>query len=239
MKTACPWCQQHYEIESQYLGSAVECTSCGKAFKIAPPEEDETVPELVPVPEFAVEPVTTTFGANLTACPDCGNMVSKLAAACPRCGRPFQAPAVVDDGVRRPRESIGEMFAKADREQAKRSGGFSWFGFTLMAIISFVIIGSLAGSHASGEAKALVTIILLALTLFVGFWGNASLTGSQQHIICPNTRCCYTGPGKVSGGTSGCLLLILFCLGILPGILYLLFAGKPGVVCPRCGMQIR
>ena len=27
---------------------------------------------------------------NLTPCPDCGRMVSRLAKTCPQCGRPFQ-----------------------------------------------------------------------------------------------------------------------------------------------------
>jgi len=29
-------------------------------------------------------------GGNLIPCPDCGQMVSRLAVSCPRCGRPFQ-----------------------------------------------------------------------------------------------------------------------------------------------------
>ena len=28
---------------------------------------------------------------NLDPCPDCGQMVSRLAKACPRCGRPLQS----------------------------------------------------------------------------------------------------------------------------------------------------
>lgn len=61
----------------------------------------------------------------------------------------------------------------------------------------------------------------------------------QNFIICPNLNCGYRGSGVKSGGSSGCLLIILLLLGILPGILYLLFCGKPGIVCPKCGMKIR
>jgi len=31
----------------------------------------------------------TSGDANLTPCPDCGRMVSRLAVACPQCGRPL------------------------------------------------------------------------------------------------------------------------------------------------------
>lgn len=62
---------------------------------------------------------------------------------------------------------------------------------------------------------------------------------SSLFVICPNPNCGYQGTGKKSGGTSGCLLVILLLLGVLPGILYLLFCGKPGVICPRCGIKIR
>ena len=57
-------------------------------------------------------------------------------------------------------------------------------------------------------------------------------------IICPNPNCGYQGKGKQVGGSNGCLLIILLCLGILPGILYLLWAPKKGVVCPKCGCRI-
>jgi len=31
-------------------------------------------------------------GPNLDPCPDCGQMVSRLAKTCPRCGRPLHQP---------------------------------------------------------------------------------------------------------------------------------------------------
>lgn len=57
-------------------------------------------------------------------------------------------------------------------------------------------------------------------------------------IICPNPNCGYRGEGKKVGGNNGCLILILLCFGILPGILYLLFCPRKGVVCPKCGVRI-
>jgi hypothetical protein len=32
-----------------------------------------------------------TGGSNLAPCPDCGQMLSPLAKACPHCGRPLQS----------------------------------------------------------------------------------------------------------------------------------------------------
>lgn len=62
---------------------------------------------------------------------------------------------------------------------------------------------------------------------------------SRIFIICPNNNCGYRGTGKEQGGKSGCLFIILLFLGIIPGILYLLYCGKPSVICPKCGMKIR
>ncbi len=36
MKTECPHCKQHYEIEDQYNGQIVECTTCQKEFCVEP-----------------------------------------------------------------------------------------------------------------------------------------------------------------------------------------------------------
>lgn len=57
-------------------------------------------------------------------------------------------------------------------------------------------------------------------------------------IICPNVNCGYRGKGKKVGGVNALLFLILFCFGILPGILYALCCKKPGTICPRCGQRI-
>jgi len=48
--------------------------------------------------EQKTSPVSVQSNANLTACPDCKGKVSKLAAACPHCGRPLSAHQVGDGG---------------------------------------------------------------------------------------------------------------------------------------------
>ena len=84
-----------------------------------------------------------------------------------------------------------------------------------------------------------VCIVIIFCLITVVKKSNQSKLNSSM-IICPNPNCNYRGPGKSDGSKSGCLLLILLCLGILPGILYLLFCGKSNsMICPRCGMRIR
>lgn len=61
----------------------------------------------------------------------------------------------------------------------------------------------------------------------------------KDNIICPNPNCGYRGRGKRIGGQSGCLLVILLCLGIIPGLIYMMFSGASGIQCPRCGMRVR
>lgn len=41
MRTKCPLCNQHYEIEDQYLNQSIECPKCKETFVIQPIEEKE------------------------------------------------------------------------------------------------------------------------------------------------------------------------------------------------------
>lgn len=77
-------------------------------------------------------------------------------------------------------------------------------------------------------------VVLLLIVLFVVFSRPRG-----QNIICPNVNCKYTGWANYEGRKSGCLLLILLCLGILPGIIYLLWAGQRTLNCPKCGFKIQ
>lgn len=76
----------------------------------------------------------------------------------------------------------------------------------------------------------IVLIIVIVMIVFV------VMRVKSRKITCPN--CGFTGQGKPDGA-SGCLTIILLMIGIIPGILYLLFCGKSGIICPKCGMRIR
>ena len=42
MKTICSHCGQHFDVDEEYLGNSVECSSCGQQFVI------QTIPENMP-----------------------------------------------------------------------------------------------------------------------------------------------------------------------------------------------
>lgn len=58
-------------------------------------------------------------------------------------------------------------------------------------------------------------------------------------IICPNVNCGYQGPSrKVARGSAGTMIL-LFILGVLPGIIYAIVYNGHRLLCPKCGCHIR
>ena len=60
MQIGCPNCRSQYDISPEYIGQKITCSICKKEFVIENP--------------------------NLFPCPDCFSLISKRAAACPRCG---------------------------------------------------------------------------------------------------------------------------------------------------------
>lgn len=79
-------------------------------------------------------------------------------------------------------------------------------------------------------------VIIFAVIVLVLLW---LIDMRGRKIICPNAQCGYRGTGRATGGRSGCLLIVLLMLGLIPGLIYMLFTGKSGVCCPKCGMRIR
>ena len=45
MKTECPHCGQHYEVEENFAGQNVECSQCGKEFEVRAILQPEILPK--------------------------------------------------------------------------------------------------------------------------------------------------------------------------------------------------
>lgn len=97
-----------------------------------------------------------------------------------------------------------------------------------------IIIPAITSGNSGEAVGAVVVCMLLALLVWI-----LAKARKRNFIICYNTNCGYRGQGKLEGADNGCLLLLLFCCGIFPAILYILFCGKKSLICPQCGCKIR
>ena len=61
---------------------------------------------------------------------------------------------------------------------------------------------------------------------------------APETIICPNPNCGYRGAPRRESRGSCLIAVLLLCLGIVPGVLYLVIMSGHRYYCPRCGLQI-
>ena len=90
MKTECPHCGQHYEVDKEYIDQIVECTSCGQEFVVeiqpeqgnvvAPPPPEPPVQEQVAYAQAqtqtntaTTEPQFSSSGLKALTCEMCGS----------------------------------------------------------------------------------------------------------------------------------------------------------------------
>ncbi len=66
MKTKCPFCGQHYDVEADYNGETVDCQNCGKDFIITPLKTPLT-PVAAPVAVSASAPVPVRTQSPVSA----------------------------------------------------------------------------------------------------------------------------------------------------------------------------
>lgn len=82
-------------------------------------------------------------------------------------------------------------------------------------------------------------ILILLIAGLISVLRTERTRRRELQIICPNPNCGYRGKGVRTDGTSGCLFMLFLCIGVVPGLLYLILCGKPEIICPKCGMKIR
>ena len=119
MKTQCPNCRKIHETDSREIGRKTKCPDCGQEFE---PEN----PALVP-------------------CPDCFELISKRAAACPKCGAQLKEIVAAAPPADRPARSAVDISKEKELAHYRPAGmNFFWgivFGIvTLPILIGFIIL---------------------------------------------------------------------------------------------------
>ena len=77
----CPSCLTKYQSAIEKSGSPINCPSCRHYFLI--PSKSTFIPD-----QDQQQQSTGEQQPKLIDCPDCGASISRLATACPKCGRP-------------------------------------------------------------------------------------------------------------------------------------------------------
>jgi len=66
-----------------------------------------------------------------------------------------------------------------------------------------------------------------------------NLSSIKGSFICPNPKCSYVGEPSREPKGSSMMALLLLCLGLIPGLLYCVFASGYRYKCPKCGLVLR
>lgn len=95
MKTSCPHCGQHYELEDSFAGQPVTCERCWKDFTVPAEKPSAAVPPPEPKPEPAKAPAAEKSKIPAPAvpvaetpqrCPYCSGAVPAGVKKCRHCG---------------------------------------------------------------------------------------------------------------------------------------------------------
>lgn len=62
---------------------------------------------------------------------------------------------------------------------------------------------------------------------------NIAAEASRPTHIC--SQCGFAGKPKMESQQNGCIVLILLCFFVIPGIIYIIATSKARPVCPKCG----
>lgn len=238
MKTFCPHCGILYDIDEKYTGKSITCQRCSSDF-IVYPANDGSGNNRSPKP--SVPPSAPAASSRLTTCPDCGQSVSVRASSCPHCGAPLNAPMppVYPQQQSAPQPPVYPQQQSAPMADVSQQGVFTKNIATLernkiadicgaiLVILTFLffMLGTDAAVEESYKFYLIGFITLIcAIGCFAGF----------RTISC--TRCGYHGRALQHGGPNGCAFILLLCIGIVPGLIYM-FAVPTHYKCPNCGQE--
>ena len=203
----------------------IQCPHCSQKYEVGEEfigqavhcekcEKDFIVEESGNVPSAG----TDSSNSCLFSCPDCGHEVSKRASTCPHCGAPLQAeaaPVVI--------QTAGFTRDVAEIIYETWPWRLGWF-FAVLGTVSVILAIILGNKPIVWPVPAFICFFIMALCF------------RQRYIKCH--RCGYEGDFKTSGGPNGCAFILLLCLGILPGLIYM-FAVPTHKTCPRCGQEAK
>ena len=86
MKTECPHCGQHYEVDKEYIDQIVECTSCGQEFVVEIMSGENNPLEEVVQPPSAAATVDTEYHNTVVTCEQPEASGGLKALTCEMCG---------------------------------------------------------------------------------------------------------------------------------------------------------
>lgn len=223
MKTFCPHCGILYDISENYTGKSITCRRCSSDF-IVYPANDGAGNNRAPKPPVP-PPSAPAASSRLTTCPDCGQSVSLRASSCPHCGAPLNAPQPPvypqQQYAPMPNASQQGVFTK-NIATLEHNPIADIFG-SILLIISFILLVIGINSGYQFILMSFITLIC-AIGCFAGF----------RTIMC--SRCGYHGRPIQYGGPNGCAFILLLCIGIVPGLIYM-FAVPTHYKCPNCGQE--
>ena len=214
MKTTCPNCSQRLEYGDDFAGTTAPCPKCGAMVAFPSltfcPDCGANVSRLAEVcPDCGAE----LSLPKLTVCPDCGAKVSRRAETCPQCGAPLSEP-----------KSAPASTAPVNVAPGKVSQSATNVILGMVAVV--VAIHGLVFAWMDRSAPIAVVGFLILL-------GGAVAVEKSWRIKCP---CGYYGAPIITGRAGCAVEGCLFCLAIIPWLLYVALH-RQRYVCPKCGRE--
>ena len=188
----------------------VKCRHCGGSFEA----DDSDRGKMADCPDCGI--VIPVIPDTLEYCPDCGSLISRRAVSCPHCGSPGRAADVLPHNVSTSNVVPSRQIAKL---YTPKLAVYASAGCFIGAIFAWGI---------NDKASAFFSCFMICLF--------GIIFSRLKRCKCKN--CNYEGKPELKSAPNGCAFILLLCLGILPGLIYL-FIIPSRYSCPNCGVDAR